>query len=204
VIAGTATGGTVVPVSFDASSSANVVVFGGLSGYAAVSDAGTGNVVLPGASGAAPAPNSADYLVGTANAGLSAEIVVGTTPGGELGNTWASPTVDATHSGSAHTDFIAKAFLDAKGDIISASADNTPVILTVGTNTFVLTADSTTASGLAWVDVTTLLNPTAGWGSITNVTTDRVYDANSTSIDEIADVLGTLVADLVSQGILDS
>jgi len=48
------------------------------------------------------APTDADYLVGTANAGLSAEIVVGTTPGGELGGTWGSPTVDATHSGSAH------------------------------------------------------------------------------------------------------
>jgi hypothetical protein len=51
---------------------------------------------------AAAAPTTADYLVGTAQAGLSAEIVVGTTPGGELGGTWASPTVDATHSGSAH------------------------------------------------------------------------------------------------------
>ena len=48
------------------------------------------------------APTAADYLVGTAQAGLSAEIVVGTTPGGELGGTWSSPTVDATHSGSAH------------------------------------------------------------------------------------------------------
>jgi hypothetical protein len=48
------------------------------------------------------APTTADYLVGTAQAGLSAEIVVGPTPGGELGGTWASPTVDATHSGSAH------------------------------------------------------------------------------------------------------
>ena len=48
------------------------------------------------------APTTADYLVGTAQAGLSAEIVVGTTPGGELGGSWASPTVDATHSGSAH------------------------------------------------------------------------------------------------------
>jgi len=53
-------------------------------------------------SGGTPAPNDADYLVGTANADLSAEIVVGTTPGGELGGTWPSPTVDATHSGSAH------------------------------------------------------------------------------------------------------
>lgn len=44
----------------------------------------------------------ADYLVGTAQAGLSSEIVVGTTPGGQLGGTWASPTVDASHSGSVH------------------------------------------------------------------------------------------------------
>ena len=43
-----------------------------------------------------------DFLVGTATGHTTAEIVVGTTPGGELGGTWASPTVDATHSGSAH------------------------------------------------------------------------------------------------------
>jgi hypothetical protein len=36
-----------------------------------------------------------DYLVGTASAGLTSEIVVGPTPGGQLGGTWASPTVDA-------------------------------------------------------------------------------------------------------------
>ena len=52
--------------------------------------------------GGGGAPTTADYLVGTAQAGLSAEIVVGTTPGGELGGTWASPTVDASHSGSTH------------------------------------------------------------------------------------------------------
>jgi hypothetical protein len=49
------------------------------------------------------APTGADYLVGTANGSLSGEIVVGTSPGGELGGTWASPTVDATHSGSTHS-----------------------------------------------------------------------------------------------------
>ena len=48
------------------------------------------------------APTAADYLVGTAQADLSAEIVVGAAPGGELGGSWASPTVDGTHSGSAH------------------------------------------------------------------------------------------------------
>lgn len=40
------------------------------------------------------APTTVDYLVGTADGTLSAEIVVGTSPGGELGGTWGSPTLD--------------------------------------------------------------------------------------------------------------
>ncbi len=52
--------------------------------------------------GGGGAPVGADYLVGTADATLTNEIIVGTSPGGELGGSWASPTVDATHSGSAH------------------------------------------------------------------------------------------------------
>lgn len=36
----------------------------------------------------------------------------------------------------------------------------------------------------------------------TNVTTDRSYDANSTTTDELADVLGTLIADLQAYGLL--
>lgn len=55
---------------------------------------------MPDGTAASGAPTTADYLTGTAQAGLSAEIVVGTTPGGELGGTWASPTVDATHAGT--------------------------------------------------------------------------------------------------------
>lgn len=62
-------------------------------------DSGRGHV---GTGTGMAAPNDADYLVGTANSGLTNEIVVGTTPGGELGGTWASPTVDATHAGSTH------------------------------------------------------------------------------------------------------
>lgn len=42
------------------------------------------------------------FLVTTASGDLSNEVVVGVTPGGELGGTWPSPTVDATHSGSSH------------------------------------------------------------------------------------------------------
>lgn len=36
----------------------------------------------------------------------------------------------------------------------------------------------------------------------TNVSTDRSYDANATTTDELADVLGTLIADLKTAGIL--
>lgn len=36
-----------------------------------------------------------------------------------------------------------------------------------------------------------------------NVTPDRSYDADSTTLDELADILGTLIADLQSTGIID-
>ena len=47
-----------------------------------------------------------------------------------------------------------------------------------------------------------LLAPTTSWAAITNVTTDRTYDADATSTAELADVLGTLIADLRTKGIL--
>jgi hypothetical protein len=43
------------------------------------------------------------------------------------------------------------AILDAKGDLISATADNTASRLGVGANGTILTADSSTVTGLAWV-----------------------------------------------------
>ena len=48
------------------------------------------------------------------------------------------------------TDVILKAFMAAKGDLIGASANDTPLILTVGANDLVLVAASGEASGLKW------------------------------------------------------
>lgn len=47
-----------------------------------------------------------------------------------------------------------------------------------------------------------LLATTTAWGTITNVTPDRAYDANATSLDELADVLGTLISDLQAKGVI--
>ena len=45
---------------------------------------------------------------------------------------------------------IQNAIVDAKGDLIGATAADTPARLAVGTNGQILTADSTAATGLAW------------------------------------------------------
>jgi hypothetical protein len=75
--------------------------------------------------GGGGAPTDADYLVGTSNGSLSAEIVVGSSPGGELGGTWAAPTVDATHSGSSHASVQAAAEATAAAALSAHLTDTT-------------------------------------------------------------------------------
>jgi hypothetical protein len=68
---------------------------------------------------------------------------------------------------------IQNAIVDAKGDLISATAADTPARLAVGTNGQVLTADSTQSTGLAWTTPSsggfTLLSTTSLSGVSTTV-----------------------------------
>lgn len=63
--------------------------------------------------------------------------------------------MDFTWVAQDDSNAIQNAIVDAKGDLISATAADTPARLAVGTNGQVLTADSTTATGLKWASAGT-------------------------------------------------
>ncbi len=58
--------------------------------------------------------------------------------------------MDFTWVTSDDANAIQNAIVDAKGDLIAATAADTPARLAVGTNGQILTADSTAATGLKW------------------------------------------------------
>lgn len=143
------------------------------------------------------APSTADYLVGTADGGLSNEIVVGTSPGGELGGTWASPTVDASHSGSTHAAVQAAAEATAAAalaahnhtgvyqpldaDLTALAAAGNSTVLAATTASF-LTADETKLDGIeAAADVTDATNVAAA-GAV--MESDTTTAAMSFVVDE--------------------
>ena len=51
------------------------------------------------------------------------------------------------------------------------------------------------------VDISDLSAPTTTYAP-TNVSPDRAFDADATTVEELADVLGTLIADLKTKGII--
>lgn len=66
---------------------------------------------------------------------------------------------------------IAKSIVDAKGDLIVATASDTPAKLTVGSNNTILTADSAESSGVKWsssLSSVSITNPTISGGSASN------------------------------------
>ena len=81
--------------------------------------------------------------------------------------------------------------VNVKGDLIAATADDTVTRLAAGANTYVLTADSTEATGLKWAagttgDITeitagTLIDITAATGPVPTVNVDLSEASTSTS-----------------------
>jgi len=95
-----------------------------------------------------------------------------------------------TYSGSAWVGFddtnaIQNTIVDAKGDLIGATAADTPARLAVGANDTVLTADSAQATGLKWA--------TPATGGMTLLATHTLSGATST-ISSISGAYKQLVA----------
>lgn len=76
-------------------------------------------------------------------------------------------------------------------------ADAVNVILNATTGTKIGTAIT---QKIGFFNATPVVQPAAY--TPTNVTVDRAYDANATTLDEVADVLGTLIADLKALGLI--
>lgn len=74
-----------------------------------------------------------------------------------------------------HIQYVANADFNAKGDLLSASADDTPLILGVGGDGEVLTADSGEATGLIWAP--------AGGGGVVEVFLSPRNDMGSVWVD---------------------
>jgi hypothetical protein len=86
--------------------------------------------------------------------------------------------MDFTWVTSDDANAIQNAIVDAKGDLITATAADTPARLAVGTNGQYLSADSTSATGLKWI------TPTASASGLTLVTTGSFSGNNATSIND--------------------
>jgi len=98
------------------------------------------------------------------------DLLGGTT--GQVLSKNSNTNMDFTWVTSDDANAIQNAIVDAKGDLIGATAADTPARLAVGTNGQVLTADSTAATGLAWATAATgatLLSTTTVSGTATTV-----------------------------------
>ena len=78
-----------------------------------------------------------------------ADLKGGTT--GQVLSKASNTDMDFTWVAQDDSNAIQNAIVDAKGDLIAATASDTPARLAVGTNGYVLSADSTASTGLAYV-----------------------------------------------------
>jgi hypothetical protein len=117
-------------------------------------------------------PNNTDLVKDGASAirtlGSSIDSSMGDLKGGTTGQVLSKTTgtdMDFTWVTTDDTDAIQNAIVDAKGDLIAASAADTPARLAVGANDLLVTAASGEATGLKYTGAWTSFTPT--WTNFT-------------------------------------
>ena len=121
----------------------------------------------------------ADFEVfGQAVATSMADLLGGTT--GQVLSKTSNTDMDFTWVTTDDANAIQNSIVDAKGDLIAATANDTPARLAVGTNGHVLTADSTAATGLKWAAV-------AAGGKLLQVVSQAYTTVSSTTSTSFVD-----------------
>ena len=101
--------------------------------------------------------------------------------GGTTGQVLAKATntdLDFTWVAQDDSNAIQNAIVDAKGDLITATAADTPARLAVGTNGHILTADSTAATGIKWA-------APAGGGDFVKITTQSFSASSAVNVNDV-------------------
>jgi hypothetical protein len=111
------------------------------------------------------------------------DLLGGTT--GQVLSKASNANMDFTWVTSDDANAIQNAIVDAKGDLIAATAADTPARLAVGTNGQVLTADSTASTGLKWA--------TPAAGKILQVVSTAKTDTFTTTSTSLVDITGLSV-----------
>jgi hypothetical protein len=133
---------------------------------------------------------------GTGTAGVSG---IAHSPGATVRHVLTSSDLDFFRNGVATADAaIPKATLGAKGNVLTATASATPAVLGVGTNGQVLTANSATATGLAW----TTLSSAPKIGQIVSAATATSTNTSSTTFVDATNFTATITPTLSTSKVL--
>ena len=102
--------------------------------------------------------------------------------GGTTGQVLSKATntdMDFTWVAQDDSNAIQNAIIDAKGDLIVGASSDTPARLAVGTNNYVLTADSSATNGIKWAA------PAGGGGSFTKIASASFTTQSSVAVDDV-------------------
>ena len=109
-----------------------------------------------------------------------------------------------------------ESLFDAKGDLLVASADNTPAKLSLGTNGYILTANSSATNGIEWAAAPISLpsqsgnsgkylttdGTTASWGTVSSYSAPTIGSTSIASGSTVTSIAGLTLSNATLSGTL--